>query len=669
MKIHTFCFTMCISTFLVCLTSSAVEAPDGWTPDVMISYNRVGATAVSPGGDLVAYTLSIPRTDGEHSDYRTHICIVSGDGSFSRRYTSVEHSCYNPAFSPDGRYLSFTTSRGEDGKTQVWAMPVDGGEAEQVTGAETGVRSYAWSPDGSRIAYIMRDPGTDDEATNRREKRDMTVRDTNEKYNHIHTVTFEKNAEGNRSTKRLTAGDFHVTAFDWSPDCENIVFAHQTNPSPDVWSTTDISSVPADSGAVTLLVTSPGADRYPRYSPDGKWIAFPSDMDDPHWALLSDMYVIPAEGGQPRKLAETPDRNFMYYGRIIGWSAYSSELYVREANGTSWRVFGIPLDGGKSRMVTPGPGNFSGVSLSAEGGSMAFVHQAPEIPPDVYLTGTATFKPRKLTEVNAGHPNLPMGKTEVISWKSRDGLEIEGLLTYPVAYVTGRRCPLILFIHGGPANLHTQAFTAAANKYPIQAFAQRGYAVLRANPRGSSGYGKEFRYANINDWGFGDFDDQMSGVDKVIEMGVAHPDSLCVTGWSYGGYMTSMTVTKTDRFKAAVMGAGISNLVSFTGTADIPSFIPDYFRGEPWERTETYIRHSAVFHAENVTTPTLILHGALDRRVPLSQGEEFYNALRRKGCETELVVYPRSYHSPGEPKFVADIGNRIIEWFDRHLGR
>ena len=359
----------------------------------------------------------------------------------------------------------------------------------------------------------------------------------------------------------------------------------------------------------------------------------------------------------------------MYYGAFLGWSADSSELYVREASRTSWRIFAIPADGGQPRILSPGPGVFGGASFSADGSKMAFIHQTTDTPPDVYITGTGTFDPLRLTEVNADYPSLPMGKTEVISWQSTDGLAIEGLLTYPVGYREDRRYPLLLYIHGGPANLHTETYTAEANKYPIQAFAQAGYAVLRVNPRGSSGYGKEFRYANMNDWGFGDFEDQMSGVDTVIDRGIAHPDSLCVSGWSYGGFMTSFTVTRTDRFKAAIMGAGISNLVSFTGTADIPSFIPDYFGGEPSERTESYIKHSAIFHAGNVTTPTLILHGELDRRVPLSQGSEFYNALRRHGCETRLVVYPRSYHSPSEPKFVADIGNRIIGWCNSHLGR
>jgi dipeptidyl aminopeptidase/acylaminoacyl peptidase len=665
--------TYAVSIVLLIQAGSLRVSAEGkftrWTPEMMISYKRVGGTAVSPDGKIVAYTVSTPLMEGEKSELLTHIRIVSSCGRQDRQLTFGEKSCHSPSFSPDGKYLAFRSTRGSDKKNQVWILNLNGGDAEQLTNAKSGVGASSWSPDGGRVAYTMKEPETDEEEKNRKEKRDMRVLDKNFKYSHLYTIRIDKDSNGKREIRRLTSGNFHITAFDWSADSKTIAFSHQINPSADEWSTSDIYSVPSDSGAVTTLVASPGADRYPRYSPDGKWLAFPSDMDDPNWALLSDVYLIPSGGGKPQKLAETPDRNFMYYGRFLGWSSDSREIYIIEADRTSWRVFAIPADGEKPRVITKGPGNFTNASFSRNGNVMAFIHQTIDTPPDVYITGTLKFEPVKLTGVNADIPMLPMGKTEAISWKSVDGLEIEGLLTYPVNYKEGKRYPLILVIHGGPAGTFSQGFTAAGSVYPIQAFAQEGYAVLRANPRGSSGYGKNFRFANRNDWGYGDFDDQMTGIDRVIELGVAHPDSLCVTGWSYGGYMTSMIVTKTKRFKAACMGAGISNLISFTGTADIPSFLPDYFSGEPWDRTETYMKHSAVFRVKGVSTPTLILHGELDRRVPISQGYEFYNALRRQGCPTEMVVYPRTPHGLREPKFIVDAGERIIAWFDAHLRR
>jgi dipeptidyl aminopeptidase/acylaminoacyl peptidase len=475
----------------------------------------------------------------------------------------------------------------------------------------------------------------------------------------------DKDAKGEQKTQRLTAGNFQVTSFDWSPDGKTIAFAHQINPTADVWTTSDISMVPSDSGAVSALVSWKGADTSPRYSPDGKWLAFASDGGEPKWAGHEDVYIMSAQGGEPKKLSPTPDRNF----GIAGWSADSKEIYINETDRTSSRIFAVPVDGGKPRVITSGSGNYSSASFSQDGTLMAFIYQTAETAPDVYVTSLKKIEMKKLTDVNANFPKLPMGKTEVITWKSKDGKEVEGLLTYPVNYEKGKRYPLILNIHGGPAGVFTQGFTASGSIYPIQAFAQEGYAVLRPNPRGSSGYGKEFRFANYNDWGFGDYDDDMTGVGKVIEMGIVHPDSLVVCGWSYGGFMTSFVVTKTKRFKAASVGAGVTNLMSFTGTADIPSFLPDYFGGETWDRMETYMKHSAMFNVKGVTTPTQVLHGEKDVRVPLSQGQEFYNALKRQGCQTEMITYPRTPHGPQEPKFIVDIGKRLIAWFNKHLGR
>jgi dipeptidyl aminopeptidase/acylaminoacyl peptidase len=255
----------------------------------------------------------------------------------------------------------------------------------------------------------------------------------------------------------------------------------------------------------------------------------------------------------------------------------------------------------------------------------------------------------------------------VVRWNSADGLEVEGLLTYPVGYEKGKRYPLLLVIHGGPMGVFTQSHVAAPGPYPVAAFAARGYAVLRPNVRGSSGYGKKFRYANYGDWGGGDYRDLMTGVDAMIERGVADPDRLGVMGWSYGGFMTSWVITQTKRFKAASVGAGVTNLMSFTGTADIPSFLPDYFGGEFWDRFDAYRGHSAMFHVKGVSTPTLIQHGERDERVPLSQGQELYNALKRQGCTVQMVVYPRTPHGIEEPKLLLDCMNRNLEWFDRHV--
>ena len=273
----------------------------------------------------------------------------------------------------------------------------------------------------------------------------------------------------------------------------------------------------------------------------------------------------------------------------------------------------------------------------------------------------------QVSRANTDLPKLPLGETKVIRWKGKDGLEIEGLLTYPVSYQEGKKYPLILNIHGGPAGVFGETFIGRFGVYPIATFAARGYAVLRPNPRGSSGYGKKFRFANAGDWGGMDYEDDMAGVDKVIEMGVADPARLAVMGWSYGGFMTSWVVGHTNRFKAAAVGAGVTDLLSFNGTADIPGFLPDYFGGEPWSRYEVFSKHSPISYAQNVTTPVLILHGESDARVPTTQGYEFYHALKRRGATVKMVVYPRTQHGPREPKFILDIAQRHLAWVDEYV--
>jgi dipeptidyl aminopeptidase/acylaminoacyl peptidase len=309
------------------------------------------------------------------------------------------------------------------------------------------------------------------------------------------------------------------------------------------------------------------------------------------------------------------------------------------------------------------------VSLGARRTKFGFAWETMTKAPEAYVSAVEPFKPVAVSRVNAGLPDAPLGRTEVIRWKSADGLAVEGLLTYPAGFKKGKRYPLLLVVHGGPMGVFTQSYLGSAGHYPLAAFASKGYAVLRANVRGSSGYGKKFRHANYNDWGGGDFKDLMAGVDHVIGLGVADPKRLGVMGWSYGGYMTSWIITQTKRFKAASVGAGVTNLMSFTGTADIPSFLPDYFGGEFWDKFDTYRPHSPMFHVKGVKTPTLIQHGERDERVPLGQGKELYNALKRQGCTTKMVVYPRSPHGLQEPRLLLDCMKRNLEWFERYVLR
>lgn len=662
-KIVSSCFIIPLVLGLSFVWAQENEHPV-WTPEHSMEYQSIRETAISPDGSLIAYVVRAPMMEGEQSEFLSQIWIVSADGKSNVQYTRGEKSANNPAFSPDGAYLAFTSERSE--KNQVWIMRVLGGEAEQLTKAKSGVAEFKWSPDGTAIAYTMKDTLTAEEEKAKKEKRDVILVDQDLKYNHLYTISLSKNEDGDRETQRLTQGDFHITAFDWSPDGKSLVFAHQPDPRINTgFSYKDISTVPTDSGAVTPIVTWDGADDDPLYSPDGKWIAFTSQGGQRQEVGLSDVYIISAKGGTPAKLADTPDRN----AGILAWSKDSKQIYVLEPFHTSQQVYALPTNGKGPVQVSKSQGVIRAVSFDSDANGLAFTYEDTDTPEEVYISPVKNFNMTRLTAVNADVAKPPMGKTEAITWKSTDGLEIEGLLTYPVAYEEGRKVPLILNVHGGPAGVYQRIFTGAPGIYMLQYFAQKGYAILRPNPRGSSGYGKDFRFANVKDWGYGDYEDLMSGVDRVLEMGVAQPDSLCLMGWSYGGYMTSFMVTRTDRFKAASMGAGLPNLVSMVHTTDIPNYLVAHMGGELWEDYEIYEKHSAMYHIKNVTTPTQVIHGAEDLRVPFTQGQEFYVALKRLGVPTEMIVYPRTPHGPREPKFLMDVSPRILAWFEKHLKR
>lgn len=636
-----------------------------WTPEKSMEFRVVQQTAVSPDGSLVAFVVRTPVMEGEKSEYLSHIWLASSDGSSVRQFTQGEKSSTSPSFSPDGRWLAFSSSRG--GENQVWAIPVDGGEARQVTDAESGAGGFSWSPDGSRIAYLMTDPETEEEKLRKKEKRDPIFVDQNFKYAHIYVARFEPDASEPAEATRVTEGHFHVSGYDWSPDGTTFAFGHQADPRLDEGArASDISLVSSDGGGeVRPLVTLGGIDGSPRFSPDGRWVAFTSSGDTPQRVGLADVYVVAASGGEPRKLADSHDRS----GGLMDWSRDGSGLFLQESRGTTRHLSFLPADGGDVRQITGGSGVMGAISMAAEADMMAFSWQETDTPVNVFVSPVSGYDPSRVTDLHADISMPTLGRTELLTWPSQDGLfEIEGLLTYPVDYDPDRQYPLILNVHGGPAGVYNQSFTGNASIYNIQYFAQEGYAVLRPNPRGSSGYGKDFRFANVRDWGYGDMDDLMAGVDEVIGMGVAHPDSLLLMGWSYGGYMTSFAVTRTDRFQAASMGAGLPNLVSMTTTTDIGEYIVAHMGGvEFWDDYEGYERHSAMYRIANVTTPTQVIHGENDLRVPFTQGQEFYRALGRLGVPTEMIVLPRTPHGPREPKLQMAVSPLILKWFVKHL--
>ena len=647
---------------LVVFFASAASAQT-WDPELHMKLKAVGVPRVSPDGKKVVYTVNEAVMAADKSEFVTQIWMTTLDTKRNVQLTYGEKSSTNPKWSPDGNWIAFTSNR-KDNRNQLYLLNMNGGEAEPLTDGKSAVSNFDWSPDGRSIAFTMTDAKSEEEEKNDKGKNDFRWVDENVKMSRLYVLTVQKNANGKREPRKLTTGDFNIDGFDWSNDGSRIAFSHTKSPVANYWPTSDVSIVEVASAKVSVLTDSPSAEFAPIYSPDGKSIALLASDNPPRWAQSGVIQIFPATGGAPKSFAASFDAQ----PSIAGWSADGKRIYFSEAKGTGTQIYYLDVAANRIEEIKTTPAVVFGLNLNDTGTMFGFVRQTSDTPPDAFVASASDFTTVQITRVNGETKLPPMGRTEVITWKSNDGKQIEGLLTYPVGYQAGQRVPLILNIHGGPAGVFQQTFLGGRGVYPLATFSARGYAVLRPNPRGSSGYGTEFRRANTKDWGFGDYQDLMTGVDKVIAMGVADPERLGVMGWSYGGFMTSWIVTQTQRFKAASAGAPVTNLMSFNGTADIPAFVPDYFGGQFWEIMDLYQKHSPMFNVKGVSTPTMIQHGEADIRVPISQGYEFYNALKVKGVPTRMLVLPRQPHGPNEPKMQLAAMKSNLEWFEKYIG-
>jgi dipeptidyl aminopeptidase/acylaminoacyl peptidase len=486
------------------------------------------------------------------------------------------------------------------------------------------------------------------------------------KQNRLYIIWLDqKDSSGKRIQKLLTKEDHNVNTFSWSADDEQIVYSHGKSPKANEGQNQDISIADVRKETCKPLINTAGNEANPIYSPDGNSFAYeyaPAPVD---WPGAKFIRVYDIKKGVSNQLKSTPNES----PEIIGWSPDGKNIIVQDGNKTLNTVYFLQADGngavewnkGEKKLLTA-------ATLNRNGTFISFQLQSPSDLPQAYVSGIKTYTPYKLTSINAEKLGNPLPKTELITWKGADGKEIEGLLTFPLNYKSGTKVPLILNVHGGPAGVFTQNCIAAnSGTYPIAAFAEMGYAVLRPNPRGSTGYGTEFRTANRADWGGKDFTDLMNGVDHLIRVGIADENKTGIMGWSYGGFMSSWAVGHTDRFKASSIGAPVVDLQHQNLTDDIEGFLPSYFKAQPWENWSTYDAHSPMRFVQNVKTPVLLQHCEGDQRVPISNGIMFYNALRRRGVPVKFLVLPRQAHGPTEPRINLKIMQSNLEWFSNHI--
>jgi len=644
--------------------------------DDMTRFRNVSDPQISPDGQWVAYVVT--TTDVKEDKSNSHIWMINMDGSGDRQITFSNDSENSPRFSPDGKYLSFTSSRpGKTRGSQVWLMDRSGGEATQLTELKGRLQGHEWSPDSKRLALVVGDPDPESDpapspqpgATPRVPKPIVIDRyrykQDGQGYllsgRHTYVYLFDI---ATKKLDRLTKSKWDESSPAWSPDGTRIAFMsnHLDDPDRDPAAQLYVADAKPESAEKQLTATDMRAGRSrPEWSPDSKWIAFLAGEDKKWGAYSMDHLALVATDGSSAptllKAAEELDRGifspkFSPDGKSIRFLVVDDRsVYPMKAN----------LFGGKAERLLAPPvaissWNFAGGKAVAMSGGDAKANE-------VYVWEGNSL--RQLTKQNdALFAELDLPVTEEIGFQSKDGTQVNALLTYPVGYVKGTRVPLLLRIHGGPNSQDQHSFSSER-----QMFAAQGYAVLAVNYRGSAGRGQKYSRAIFADWGNYEVQDLLAGVDHVIKMGVADPDRLGVGGWSYGGILTDYLIATDNRFKAATSGAGTAFTIAFYGT-DQYIIQYDHEIGPPWnpKAWDTYVKVSYPFlHADRIQTPTLFLGGERDFNVPIQGSQQMYQALRSLGIDTQLIIYPNENHGIQRPSYQRDRMERYIAWYEKYV--
>ena len=658
-----------VLTVVLATTSVTAQTKRPATFDDVLNVKAVQAATVSPDGSQVIYTVAQWESEQDKMERRTRVWKVATNGNSPARQISFGERDGQPQWSPDGKYISFVSPRGgAEAKAQIYLMHADGGEAWKLTDAKESVSAYSWAPDSTRIAFVATDPRSPEEEANIKKRDDERVFEGDFRYQHAWVVEV-----ATKQSTRITEGKEYTLqgAPSWSPDGKRFVFGTAATPMLRD-NRRDVYIATIDNKQVEKISTNWGFDGSPRWSPDGRTIAWVTEPNTT--APLPDgtaasvvqqgQLVVYDVNTKTIKNAAAATFDAEAGGNPIWTNEGTRVLFVSGKRAYN-EAFAYDVATGRYTQLTTGR-TINSTSVSKDSKTIVLTMDAPDGATEIYVTDPSFATPRRLTNTNPQLADIAQGDTEVLTWKSSDGVEVEGVLLKPVGFESGKRYPTLVVAHGGPAGAYVNGFRLGGVEGG-QVWAGKGWAVFYPNPRGSSNYGQKTLAANVNDWGGGDYRDIMTGVDALVARGIADPDKLAHIGWSYGGYMTAWVITQTTRFKAAMVGAGLTNMWSMYGTNDIPSVLIAYFGGIPNKQTlPLYLDRSAMTHIDKATTPTLILHGAIDERVPVGQAYELYRGLKDRGKPTELVFYPREGHTIQEYYHLKDRMQRTYDWVTKY---
>ncbi|MXW38563.1 MAG: S9 family peptidase [Acidobacteria bacterium] len=654
-------FFFALSFVLLGAALASAQAKRPMTIVELIDVPSLGSPRLSPDGSQILFTRT--DTDWKKNGRTTHVYRINADGSGEVQLTNGEDGESSPRWSPDGTRVAFLAKRGEDEHTQIYVMRNRGGEASPLTEHDSSVGSFQFSPDGKHIFFVASDPKSSEEKKKDRLQDDVFAFDEDYKQRHLFRVAAD--GDGPQKGKRLTEGDYSVIGFRLSDDGMRIAHHRSVSPLVDNRDEGEIWLMDADGGNALQLTDNTVSEFGAQLSPDGTHVMFLSDSSADFETYFNDnIFVLPAAGGAHRVLYE----DMPHEVNGARWAPDGS-IYFTANTGVRTELFHGTLDDDAPRALTAGDHSLTGWNFSAAAGKHVFGISNRKNNGDLHLLPADGGDPMKVTSVFdylAETFELPV--QEAVRWKGDDGAEVEGLLYYPLDYQEGQRYPLVVQTHGGPAASDKFGFGRWGSY--VQVLTARGWAVFKPNYRGSTGYGDAVLRDMVGHYFRQSHLDVMTGVDHLIELGIADGDRMAKMGWSGGGHMTNKIITHTDRFKAAASGAGAVNWISMYGTSDVRIYRTPWFGGTPWQEDapiDLYWGHSPLKDIYKVTTPTIVLVGENDVRVPPEQSVELYRALKSNGVDTHLYIAPRAPHGWRELRHQLFKVNVEIDWFERHV--
>jgi dipeptidyl aminopeptidase/acylaminoacyl peptidase len=640
------------------LAAQTKAAATPFTVDDAIDLTRVSDPQLSPDGRRVLFQRS--ELDWEKNRRTSRLWLANADGSDARPFTA-EAGDGSASWSPDGRWVAFTRSVGEKGRTrQIFLLRLDGGEARQLTRHATSVGRYEWTADSKRIVFLAQDSVSKDERTAREQGADEVFVDEGPNgqdrgtWSNLWWVAVDLDSA---TSHPITAREHRINTFAVAPDGQRIAFTYRTENNRNDQFRSEIAVVGIEGGEIRQLTHNEAPESNLGWSPDSRTLTFVAP-DLERWELAQgNLYAMDLASGAIRQIGA----GFQGGIRSYEWAPNGKAIRLVATERTISNLYELDPATGRVRQLSKLEGLLGSASFSRDHGQMAYTFASPTEPGDIFTTSLKDLRPVRVTDANAWIRDRALATPEVVRWKSSDGLEIEGILYLPPG---GRSRPgaMTLEIHGGPAGAFTRGFNTGA-----QILAAHGYAVLQPNVRGSTGYGDALLRGNMFDIGGGDYQDLMTGVDAMIGRGIAHPDSLVVKGWSYGGILGGWTITRTDRFKAASLGAMVSDWRSEFG----PGFNHDvtlwYLGGDPWSNKEFWIERSNFTHLDKAKTPTILFHGDEDRTDTIGQTFNFHAGLKHFDVPVRFLRFPREGHGITEPRHARTRLVEELRWFQLYL--